>query len=56
MRKKYKYVFNICFSKEGSKAINFLNNLKNYIKKNNKVFCIVDKKTNIKTINDFMNM
>ena len=49
MHKKYKYIFNICFSNEGSKAINFLNNLKNYLKKNNKVFCIVDKKTDIKT-------
>ena len=51
MDQKYKYAFNICFSKEKSKAINFLNNLKNNIKKNDKVLCIVDKKTNIETKN-----
>ena len=49
MKQKYKYVYNVAFSNEEEKAIKLLNKFKSIVHIKDVVFCITDKKTNLKT-------
>ena len=49
--KKPIFFYNIAFSNEGSEVIFFLNSIKKYLRKNDKVICLTDKVTSKRTIN-----